>query len=261
MKRCTALFLISFIIFFSTRLYAREYKMVFWYPGEEGSTAEAAPVLETFFDYINKKLMTDRISGKYFNSTSEGLSYIKGSKPDFGIISWAALVQNKDYLPAYGVITSVRPFPHGASSESFTIVGYAQEGKGGGEMAANLTIYSSIPLSADFLRTHMFSDLPAGAKAVTTDAMFATLKKIAGNAGKEEAALLTPMEKYTFGKLNGEWKQKLAVIREGKSVSTAKLVYFGPKPAITDAFYSALKSMSSDPEGKEILEELHLKGF
>ena len=44
----------------SSLAYAKATKMIFWYPGEAGSTKEAQPILDLFFAYLNKQPNTSR---------------------------------------------------------------------------------------------------------------------------------------------------------------------------------------------------------
>ena len=50
----TVVFIVG-IILVASSLHAASAKMLFWYPGEAGSTAEAQPVLDEFFAYIKGK--------------------------------------------------------------------------------------------------------------------------------------------------------------------------------------------------------------
>lgn len=245
---------------FSESARAKNYNMVFWYPGEAGSTSEAEPVLSSFFEYINGKLKAS-FKGKYFNSVSQGIVYIKKTRPKFGITSWISLKENESTLPTYTTIAKTLPLPSGTLTDQFTIVGYAPDGEGRWTPPDNLVIYSSIPLSLAFLRSHLAPDVKGSASIQTTNTMLMTLKKISSEKSLNRAALLTPMEKYTLDNLKSEWTSSLTTLYRCRPIPTAPLVVFGDKPDIADKLVEVLVKMPNDPEGKEILETLRLKGF
>lgn len=261
MKKIAAIIVLTILFSFVSNLYAKDYKMVFWYPGEAGNTRDAEPVLAQFFEYINKKLKGDSISGKYFNSVSEGLAYIKDRKPQLGIVSWVSLKENEGQLPTFTVIAQTLPLPLGNRTDQFTLVGYKPAKAGNWAPPEGLKIYSSIPMGMEFLRSNLVPDIKGGSTIEPTRAMLMTLKKISQDAKSNEAALLTPMEKYTFDNMKGDWKGNISTLYKCKEIPTAPLISFGGKPAVADAFLKALAEMKTDPKGKEILETLRLKGF
>ena len=92
MKRtlCAITFLCAITLALAAHARADEVKMVFWYPGEAGSTKEAQPVMDAFSDYVNSEMKPDRLSARYFNTVKGGLDYIARQKPKSGIIRYAA---------------------------------------------------------------------------------------------------------------------------------------------------------------------------
>lgn len=261
MKKVTlSVALLATLSLWPTSLHAKAYNMVFWYPGEAGSTAEAEPVLADFFDYVGSKLGAS-FSGKYFNTSSDGLVYIKKTRPQLGILSWIALMENKGTLPPHGTIAQTLPLPHGSTKDQFSIVGYKSNNEGQWVPPENLVVYSSIPVSLALLRSSLIPDIKGNISIHTTRTMLMTLKKIASEENPNEVALLTPMEKYTLDNLKGDWTNKLTMLHKCSPTPTAPLIYFGEKPEITERLIKVLTAMRDDPEGKEILETLRLKGF
>lgn len=261
MKKILSAILFFTIIFsYTSNLYAKKYNIVFWYPGEQGTTAEAEPVLDSFFEYLNKNVSGNTFTGKYFNSKTKGLAYINKSKPKFGIISWVALKENDGSIPAHGKIATTLPYPDGTATDKFVLVG--NPGDGEWSPPANLTIISSIPMSVNFLKSYLLPDLGGNVSIQTTNTMLMTLKKIAtGGEDSGQVALLTPMEKFTLDNLKSGWTETLKTLKECKPISTAPFIYFGEKPEVSDELVKTLTSMKNDPDGKEILETLRLKGF
>jgi hypothetical protein len=262
MKKCL-LILVAAAVLTSVPSYsfAKNYTMVFWYPGEQGSTAEAEPVLTSFFDYLNKKLKGSKFSGKYFNTTSSGIIYIKKTKPAFGIASAIALRENNGTLPAYNRIASTLPLPHGTISQQFTLVGISPPEGEETTPPTKTTIYTSLPISMSFLKSKLFPDLQGTISIQNTNTMLMTLKKIASSGDSSQVALLTPIEKFTIDQIKSEWAQSLKSLQTSHPIATAPLVYFGEKPEISNELVKVLAAMPADTEGKEILETLRLKGF
>lgn len=250
--------------------------MLFWYPGEAGSTAEAQNTLDAFFEFINKRITPDKVIGKYFNNVAAGLNFIKQSKPSFGILSFAAYEINKDKLGAVKVIMQTMPLPAGKETEIYTIVGKGQK-----PASQNFPLYTKQPLTLEFAQTYIF-DVGRPAFFLVRRAVVAEvgegsptevghpnlvpnilplLKDLASGL-KTGGAILQPMEYFTLQRLNQPWTKELSVWHTSKPVPSAPLVIFGPAAMpLAQKLKDVLRSMPEDPEGIQILETLRLKGF
>ena len=262
MKRM-CFFIVIFLLVSLTaqRAKASTFDMIFWYPGEAGSSAEAGPLLDELFSYINKSLKGNKIAGNYINNTASGLVYIKNKKPNFGIVSWTALEDNRSTLTQYSIMMQTLPLPEGKATDQYTLIGISDSEDANWSPPDRIIVNTSIPLSLALLKSKLAPILKDNVTVKTTKTMLMTLKKIASGETKNEVALLTPMEKYTLDNLKGEWTTKLKTLYRSAPVPTAQLVYFGEKPQIADQLSTILKDMNQNPEGKEILETLRLEGF
>jgi hypothetical protein len=228
--------------------------MIFWYPGEAGTTAEAQPFLDAFTEKLSEKMAGDKIVGRYFNTVKEGAQFIAKDKPAIGIVSFAAWTQNKDVLHNATIILSTLPSPHGKDVERYTMVGRDPK------LPDKCTVLTSEPLSAAFVKANLFPDISAGVTFKQDDQLLMALKKI--SSGELQAfAILTPAEAASLAKISAEWAKGLRTIATSKEVPTARVVLFDAKWSGKDKFRTALLSMSGDAEGKEILGELRLAGF
>ncbi|MFH0799759.1 MAG: hypothetical protein V2A66_06215 [Pseudomonadota bacterium] len=254
LKSAVAITLLFLISISASAAHAGNVKMIFWYPGEAGSTAEAAPVLDAFFKYVGGKMTPDAVTGKYFNVVPDGVTYIKREQPAVGIVSYAAWVQNRDKISGADVILSTIPLPGGASTERYALVG--RDGK----PAAGWQILSSEPLGVAFVRGELFPDLPASANIQATAQLIAKLKDI-GEGKLNATAILTPTEAATLAKLSAPWAKALKVITESKPVPTARVVLFDQGWKGAAKFKAALVASGSDPAARDILQEMRLKGF
>ena len=232
----------------------RPAKMIFWYPGEAGSTEEAQPFLDVFLAYLNDKTQPYVIEGQYFNTIEDGLAYIKKRNPKVGIISFAAWTQYRQQLGQAVDWLSTLPLPHGKSMESYALVGRTQN------IGPNIPIFSSEPLTGPFVIEKLFPRVPANAKLSSTPQLLFTLRRIASGQ-IEGAAILTPTEAATLKRLTAPWAKGLVTIAQSKPVPTARVVLFDPAWKDAPKLKAALLSAGQDPKAREILVELRLKGF
>lgn len=240
----------------SSLAHARQTKMIFWYPGEAGSTEEAQSLLDELFEYLKKKNPKLNIKGSYFNTVSGGKSYIKKDKPAVGIISYPAYVMNKDVLGNAKVTLATLPRPAGKKLETYVLVGKKPLADNGE------TIYMSEPLSRAFITQHLYPDLPKSLKLEQTSGVLSKLKKM-GKGEIKGYALLTATEFYTLSKMKAEWAMELTIndrAKTSKPVPSARVVIFGDYKQ-KEVLTSTLLEMKNYPEGKAILEELRLTGF
>lgn len=255
MKRTLSLLVIICIVSIASLAHARAAKMVFWYPGEAGSTEEAQGLLDELFEYLKKKNAKLDINGAYFNTVDGGKSYIKKDKPALGIISYPAYVMNKDVLGNTAVILATLPLPLGKNIEQYHIVGPEKLADNG------QILYMSEPLTRDFITKYLYPDLPASIKLKQTPSLLSTLKKMSKGEIKGYA-LLTTNEYMTLTKMTAPWTKEVTKggINICKPIPSARFVMFGDYPE-KEALISTLMGMQSDPDGKAILEELRLTGF
>lgn len=256
MKRLLAAitFLCALTLAMAAHARAEEVKMVFWYPGEAGSTEEAQPVMDAFSAYVSGEMKSDQLKARYFNTVKGGLDYIARQKPKVGIVSFAAWSQNRAKLRGAGVFLATRPLPKGREVQKYTIVG---SGKGVPEGAK---VYSSEPMTPAFVRGNLFPNFPASAKLTQTDRMFVKLKQIA--AGEENAyAILTATEASTLKKLKSDWTKSINTIMKSRSVPTARVVVFDETWKGKEKFSEILLTADKDPKAAEVLEEMRLVGF
>ena len=234
---------------------SQSYQMMFWYPGEAGTTADAQATLDFFFGYINKQL-SHKVSGKYFNNVSDGLKFVNQSKLKFAIISLAAYETNKDKLKNSSIFLKTLPLPDGKPYETYSIVGRGPM-PNGALNNSKLELFSRQPLTSSFVNKYLIKN--SSAKITTVPNILPLLKELASGQ-KKGAAILQPMEYFTLKNMNQAWAKELTVWHT-QSVPSAPFLIFGEQNKSTDQIKSVLLKMNKDPEGNLILETLRLKGF
>lgn len=229
-------------------------RMLFWYPGEAGSTAEAKPVLDAFFAYVNPKIAPEALSGSYLNSVEGGSASLLKERPAVAIISFAAASQHPEALAGARPLLATLPLPGGAATERYTLVGTRANFRPGEKLLA------SEPLSATFVREKLFASLPADASVTHSDQLLLQLKKM-GDGALDAIAILTPSEAASLKAVSAAWAQNLKVIGTSAPVPSARVWLLDPTWKGAEKFTAALLAAGSDPAARELLNEMRLKGF
>jgi hypothetical protein len=244
---------LSAALFFTSISGAAAQPMLFWYPGEAGSTAEAQPILDEFTKYLESRIPNLKLSPKYFNTVDEGLAFINNSKPVLGIISYAAWEEYKSKFPEAKVWLATNPLPYGKKEESYLLVSGSAPG------GAGMPIYSSEPMTKNFIVNSLGFSQAASLTPAPTSQILMKLKAI-GSGEVKAMAVLTPMEGATLKKMTAPWTKNIKTVAVSKPVPTARVVLFSSMPKI-DSLKSTLLEIKNDPNAKEILDELRLAGF
>jgi len=246
--------LILAILTISSGALAENIRMIFWYPGEAGSTELAQPALDLFFGYINSRTAPDKIDGRYFNTVNDGLSFIRSASPKLGILSFAAFEENREKIGRVSILLKTLPLPGGKSLEQYVIVGKGEKPK-----SWNINLYSRQPLTAGFVNKYVLPGT-AAPKIAVVPAILPTLKEV--SSGKMPGGvILQPIEFFTLKNLNQDWAKELKTWSTSPPVPTASLLLFGDTLPVVEKIKTILLNMEKDPEGKDILNELRLKGF
>lgn len=231
--------------------FADNIQMVFWYPGEAGSTSDAQPALDAFFDYINGQIAPDKISGQYFNTVPDGLKFISQSSPKIGIVSFSAYTIHKDKLKNATIIARTLPLPAGTKTESYTIVGR-------GKMSTTAPVlYSKQPLTKEFVSKYVFG---GQCSLSTVQNILPVLKEIAMGT-KIGGVILQPMEYQTLKNIGQPWAKELSVWHTSEPMPTAVVVAFGATNEKIQKIKNILLKIGQDANALPILETLRLKGF
>lgn len=254
MKSRMSLFVVIASVFIAATAQAKTIKMIFWYPGEAGTTKDAQPILDEFTKFLGDSLRPDTVTGKYFNTVEGGLVFINNERPAIGVVSYAAWIQNRNKLAGSSVILGTLPLPHGKSTEQYRLVGYLSR-LGDGE-----TVFSSESLSLGFIRAELFPDLPPNTKIVQTNQMLMKLKEI-GDEKLKAFAILTPNEAASLAKLSLPWAVNLKTIADSRKVPSARVISFGNLSPEISKLKKALLAISNNAEANDVLTELRLKGF
>lgn len=249
MKRLLIVLILLFVV--SSPAWASS-SIIFWYPGEAGSTMEAQPILDEFMDYLKSKNSSLNLKAKYFNTNNEGLNFINQAKPELGIVSYAAWERYKDKFPNAKVWLATNPLPSGKKTESYALVGKKSP------YAGQLTAYSSEPMTKEFIRSNL--GFTQNITPTQTSQILYVMKQIASGK-KQGLAILTPMETNVFKRMKAPWVKSLKIIAISKAVPTARVILFSPPSSNTQELKKILLGIRNDPAAQEILKELRLVGF
>lgn len=250
--------LILFFIFCSSASAFAE-DMIFWYPGEAGSSEQAQPLLDEFTRYINSKDAEIKITASYFNTIEDGERFINDKKPLLGILSnfiWER-EREKDKFSDALFWLATNPLPVGKKAEQYALVGKTDN--------LPAEIYSSEPLDIDYVRNHLkLLKKDDNSSLKDTPQLLLKLKSISEGttSGAISAlAILTPVEYSTLIRLSAPWTKNIKIIALSVPIPTPGVVLFREPPQNIIPLRDILLKMKDDPLAKGLLEEMRLMGF
>lgn len=230
-----------------------------WSPGAEGTPEQAAPLLESWIEYLHSKGLDDAsLKAVYQNiSVAEGPRQLKKLKPVAGIISLEAYLSLSGQDPLT-LLLQTRKLPSGNGESHYILLKNKQ--------ATDVeSIQLAEPLAPDFVTKVLLSQAPVAYRTLPqhyTDQVLYKLKQV-GQGKIRAAVLITDYQEAVLKQLKSPWVKNLEVIARSPSLPAPPLVVFnqwkGSFPA--QQFERILLEMDQDPEGKEILQELRLQGF
>jgi len=205
LKICFAFLLVTFS--FPASGYAKPLKMVFFYPGGQGSQQQAKPLLDEFSAAL-KKASGGKIESEilYISDAATGESYIREQKPDAGILSLDVYLKNATTWDAKAIARSLQ-LPSADGKNQYFLVGRS------GSILPEDTIhvYSSLPLDKSFVEQTLFPKLNRPVTLEVTANILGKLRKI-GQGGDTRPVLLDQYEYATISRLKTPWAKNLTAL-------------------------------------------------
>ncbi len=236
--------------------WASTYKFLLWYPGAEGSSSQAAPLLEDWMNYLTERGLPVKLEAVYHNDAITSDIKLKKIKPAVAILSLEGYI-HLSTKHSLSLLAQTRKQPAGDGSNQYTIL----------KNSANKTIeklYLSEPLTEDFVRKIILRNTPqhSTVKLEYAPQALRTLKKI-GQGEIAAAILINAYEAKVLEKIKTDWSRQLKPVSSSPKLPAPPLILFEDwkKGFPHDKFVSLLMAMPNDEEGKEILHELRMKGF
>ncbi len=245
-------------LLFSPPTHASPMKMVFFYPGGQGSQEQAQPILDSFSDALSKASGGEiQAQITYISDSQEGQKFIQEQKPEAGILSLDVFLRQRQPW-GMEVIAKSLQLPSGDGQDQYFILGQ----KGTSLPAENFTVYSSRPLDASFVREKLFPHLKGSLPVQATTNILGKLRNI-GSGTESGFALVDQFEYANISRLKIPWATQLEILASSEKISSAPFVVF--KNNISSEKISrlqnALLKLSQNAEAKETLATLRLKGF
>lgn len=238
---------------------ARTPTILLWAPGAEGSAEQAAPLLQSWADYIKRK-SGDQISLKFAyqnESVESGISKLKKTKPVAGIISLDAYLVLSDQLPL-SLLIQTRKLPKTDGTQSYVLLKRA-----GSHDPTSIVL--SEPLNEGFVRKILLqaATLPYKNLPLQYEAQILKVLKSIAHGERNDAILITSYQAATLKKLSAPWTQQLTQVLQSPILPSPPFVTFDKWAGkfSKEPFAEILLNMSQDAQGKEILQELRLAGF
>lgn len=260
MKKLALLALLIVSALGSAKAQAAPLKLLFFYPGGQGSQEAAQPLLDAFAESL-KKASDGKIEATvtYLSDTQAGLDFIKTQKPGAAVLSLDAYEQ---YASGWGakVIAKTLQLPSGDGSDRYFIVG-----KKGANLPASgpLTLLSARPFTADFVAKRLFPQLSGLQISIQPLRNTVGALRGIGSGEKSDFLLLDQFEYTNVMRLKAAWVAGLGTVAESQKISSAPVVVFpGPNSAELGAtLQKALVKLGADPAAQSTLQELRMKGF
>jgi len=253
-------FLFLTILLTAASVHAEAVKILFFYPGGQGSQSVAQPILDEFSAAL-KKASGDQIEANisYIADKAEGLKFIQTQKPAASIMSLDAFYQYGAQTGAQ-VIAKTLQLPSADGSDQFFIVGKKDAAL---PTSGALSLVSTQPLEKSFLTTKLFPKLSALTISLQPSQNVVGELRSIGEGKKDGWVLLDQFEFGNISKLKTPWATALAAAATSDKISSAPFVAFqgNVSDPLKTSLQSALVKLSQDASAKEILQTLRIKGF
>jgi len=260
MKKIEKILLGLLFVFVSAAAQAAPVKILFFYPGGEGSQEAAQPLLDGFAEAL-KKVSGGKLepSVTYMADKAAGLEFIKTQKPAVAVLSLDTYYQ---YAPTWGatMIAKTLQLPSGDGSDQYFLIG-----KKGAVLPASgaITLSSRRPLDPNFLTGKLFPQFKTLTPTIQTLRNPIGALRAVGSGEKSDFILLDQFEWANVSRLKAAWVAGLGVVAESQKISSAPVIAF---PGVLNAELStvlqqALVKIGQDASAQPTLQELRMKGF
>lgn len=235
-------------------------RMVLIYPGGEGSQEDAQPILDRFFEQVQKN-GGPKILGKYYPDLKEGLAALKKS-PHLGILSLETYLTQQNKLTMEVLLSTI---PRASKTPTDRYFFLATKDMADKLKDSKVDVYVSRPLPQTFFHSTLSIKIP-DTENTTFHLNFASnllsvLKKIGGGELKA-AALVDTFEYNSLKKLKLDWAKNLRVVSSSSSIPSSPVVAFSSLSESTkEKLIDAFLKMANSEEGREILKTMRLNGF
>ncbi len=235
------------------------YRVLFWYPGAEGTPEQALPLLQTWTDYIAEQGgIQGSIEPVYrTDPVASGVGFLKKLKPTVAIVSLEAYQAIQTEYPVT-ILAQTQREPAGDGSQRYYLI----HKKGN---ASFQTVELSEPLDPPFAEAKILAPSRFSKQHPPfhyAPQILQTLKKI-GRGELPAAALINDYEWAVLKQTSLPWSQNLAVLLKSSPLPAPPLILFTDwkKSFPVKTVLQTLKVMDKNPDGKEILEALRMRGF
>jgi hypothetical protein len=252
------LFALALVVLPAAQAEAKPLKMIFFYPGGQGSQEQAQSLLDGFSEAL-KKTSGGEIQAEilYISDAAEGRSYIQNQKPAAGILSLDVYLNQ---ATAWGaeIVAQTLQLPSGDGQNQYFLLGRAAEALPQGP----LHVYTPLPLEKSFFQEKLFPKLNHPVELEVTANVLGKLRKI-GLGSENGWVLLDQFEYTTISRLNSPWAKNLTAQAASEKVPSAPFVIFRNNipPQKIKPLQEALIKLAEEPSAQEILPMLRLKGF
>ncbi len=248
---------LAVLFLFPSLASAAPLKLLFLFPGGQGSSEAAQALLDSFTEAL-KKSGGPEMQATYLADKAAGLAFIQQQKPAAALLS-AELFEEQGKAWNVSPVARSLQLPSGDGTETFYLVG-----KKGMALPASgkISVYSPRPFSPDYVAKRLFPTMSGVAfEILPTRNVLGDLRKIA--SGEKSGFLLLDPYEHRAMNLKAAWVAELSDLAASAKVPSAPVVVFagGLSPEQQAAFQKALLQVGKDSNAQATLQELRLKGF
>lgn len=259
MKKFSLLWILGWMLISFPVQAATTLEMIFLYPGGQGSSEQAQPLLDQFAEVL-KTSSGGKLEAKvkYFSKIEEGETFLNAGKAAAGILAEDLFLEQGKKWQAK-VLLRTQMLPSGDGKNQYVVLGPKNTVL---PTSGEIALISSRPLNASYIKEQLFPQWNTSVQVKASSNVVGTLRKV--GMGQDQAfVLLDQFEFANVSRLKTAWVAGLKELARSQTVPSAPLVVFGERldAATRNQLKSALLKMGQQPQGKEVLNLLRLKGF
>lgn len=219
-------------------------KMLFCFPGLEGSQELAQPLLDNLAQELTQS--TGQSFEIHYKNEMTSQAPWQNTDYDLALVSHELYMQFGKHLP---VILTAKSLPESNGNNQYFIIGSQDSLK-----QSNLKLNTSGTWRKEDLEI-LFRDLPKTLQIFSEQKLIPSLKKASVNSG--ELVLLTSFQFNNLKKLKSPWAKDLLPIYQSRIIPSYPLLKLKDKPLLNEAFFHKIESLTKSAT----LNELRLNGF
>lgn len=224
-------------------------------PGQPGTPEEAQPVMDSFAAYVREKLDAKvEVTGCYFNDLEEAMDFMKGERPQWGIVSLGFYA---DHAADFQMTPIASTCPGGFSKDILRLA-VSREAPDSWHSLQG-TVSGTMLFVPDVAACELFAS-PLDKLPFKLTGTYQPLRSLrSASKGQLAGVVLDRLQYRSMQSLSVAGTVKIIVT--SKELPTSPVVWFGPRNERTKALAAILTGMRKDADAANLLKILQTDGF